>query len=193
MLCHYRNSIIIVFFPSLTVSLYRVFHLKSSPWILSCTKQNKWQYWILAAVSHCYRCGTAWNRYDHYSSYLVAQWVLVTEKHFCVLIFCYQLVYCLIQCFLIRKFIAKCFMNSSRWFCWKLMFENEHILLVNTLYSYLHNFCATSMSSGQTGSVTLNHIAQGRLGKFITQESTCFRFHFCTLVHDFCGWCSEMY
>jgi hypothetical protein len=45
----------------------------------------------------------------------------------CVLKLFYQLLYCcFIQYFPVRICIAKCFMNSSKQFSCKVMFENEH-------------------------------------------------------------------
>jgi hypothetical protein len=66
---------------------------------------------------------------------------VVCHKYESVLKFCYQPTYChLIQYFLVRAHITKCFMKSSRWFWFELMFKNKHILLVNTLHLHLQSF-----------------------------------------------------
>jgi hypothetical protein len=100
---------------------YRVFHLKRNPnyytWTPSPTKrQNQWQYWILAAVSHCCSWCTVWNRYGRNLSCFVTQWALVTDKHF----LCPEILlpFGVLSCsyFLVRIRIAKCFTDSSKRF-----------------------------------------------------------------------------
>jgi hypothetical protein len=68
---------------------------------------------------------------------------------------------CLIWCCLVRIRIDKCFMNSCRWFLCEVMFKNEQVLLVNSLCSHLHSFCA----HGQEQQGDLDLSVPGEVGR----------------------------
>jgi hypothetical protein len=59
-------------------------------------------------------------------------------------------------------------------------FAREYTMLAPT------QFCATDVSSGLAAGMTLTRVSQGMLEESITRGWTCFRFHFCTVIHDCC-------
>jgi hypothetical protein len=66
----------------------------------------------------------------------------------CVPNCCYQLLYsCLPRYFRVRIQIAECFTNSSTWFQYEVMFENEHISFSRKHSLHAHSFCAAGIST----------------------------------------------
>jgi hypothetical protein len=53
------------------------------------------------------------------------------------------------------------------------MFENEHTLLVNTLFSLLHRFCTTGVTSGISNWGDLELVHEGGWER-LTEGWTCF-------------------
>jgi hypothetical protein len=76
-------------------------------------------------------------------------------------------------------------MNSSKWFWCKIMFENEHFLLVNTPCSHLHSFYATGVSSGLAGD--LDSDVTGGWESPLYRGGSASDFIFFILAHDGCG------
>jgi hypothetical protein len=75
---------------------------KMQPWLLPMNpflhKMTKpWQYWILAAVSHCCRRWAALNCKPINSAVLSVSDHLLQTNAYSVLIFCYQFMYCLLS------------------------------------------------------------------------------------------------
>jgi hypothetical protein len=93
----------------------------------------------------------------------------------CVQKCCYKSVHCLFQYFLVRKWIAKRFTNSSKRFWCEVILKNEHMFC-----SWLHRVCTwPCMSSGLATKLTLTRVSRGRLREL---GWTCFRSLFCTVI-----------
>jgi hypothetical protein len=71
------------------------------------------------------------------------------------------LVYCRIRYFLVRVFITKCFINSSRLFHCEVVFENKHMFC---LWIHHVHICSTDMSSGLSNKGDIHSSVMGDIG-----------------------------
>jgi hypothetical protein len=132
---------------------YRLFHLKCNPNYSSICKL----WWHQYNKTDGLFCSLylLWRTYRT-ASQLTLNIFMTFLKTSIYLKFYYQLVYCCVaQNFLVRLCTAEWFTNGSRWFWYKVMFENEYILPVNTPFLCLDSFCSTGVSGGLVTRVTL--------------------------------------
>jgi hypothetical protein len=154
----------------------RVFHLKrNSNWNSICKlwwhQYNKTNFFFKLFI-----------HYEDLTEQLYRWCLPPSQRHAntsCVLKLCYQSVYFCLICYLLARIrIAKCFMNSSRWFWCEVMFENEYTLCL--WIHHFHSFYATGMISSLATKLTLTQVSQGSLGESVTWGWACFWFHFIT-------------
>jgi hypothetical protein len=113
-----------------TVIKYRVFHLKHNP-------------------NYDNICNLWWHKYNKKNEIVFHMSTLSTVKHVNTSYtpkFCYLSVYChLIWYFLVKIHTARCFVNSSIQFRWKVMFMNEHTFCLWIRFfapaQLFHNWC----------------------------------------------------